>query len=373
MPTAAPREGPGAREPWQQFADALLFREVLRVRFPAGAKDGDLPGLLVDLERPNPRVDEALGMWRERFHRSLEGDSRFASIAHSARLDSEEAEVLALLAAVELDGRRERLAVYAQDSIHLPRISLGSLERLFPPTHPGPRAVAPDARLIRSCLVEVEEGGPWVTRMAYPASRVAWALAGDDSNDPALPIDARVHAGQEGAGREALVLVVGPDRATRLREAFARCGGSGFLVTTAPGEADAWRAVVREATVRALSVVLELDGEPSGEARFWMERAGHLAWAVCSSSELALERLPDRRWVEVHVDDGRATEEDWLRAFGRPDDVGRPLGREQVRLAGLAARGLDGDVEAAVRRLASGHLDALAVQIRPRRGWGELG
>jgi hypothetical protein len=383
-------DGRGPPEAWEAFADGILRGEALLSRVVRGIPHRDLPGLYVDDEDVDrilaelgapAEVPPALGAGllglvadrRGRFHLSLRNDSRFARMVGSATLSPDEAEVLALLAAVEMDERRQRLAVYVQDSVHLPRLALGTLDRLFPPPHAGVRAVAPDARLARAALVQVEDGGPWATRMASVARRAAWVLAGDDSPDQDLPQDAAMvdPAGADPGGED-LLLVVGPDRATRLGTAFRRCRGARFVVTPAPGTPEGWRAVVREATVSGRSVVLDLDRELSAEGRFWIERGDHLGWALCSSVELALDRLPERGWVEVREDDGRATPEDWALAFGGADGNGHRLGREQVRLAGLAARGLGGDVHAAVRRLASGHLDALAVQIRPSRAWTDL-
>jgi SpoVK/Ycf46/Vps4 family AAA+-type ATPase len=48
------------------------------------------------------------------------------------------------------------------------------------------------------------------------------------------------------------------------------------------------------------------------------------------------------------------------------------LDREQLRLVAAAAAAGDGDLTPAVRRLAGGHLDGVAVRIRPRRTWEDL-
>jgi hypothetical protein len=132
-----------------------------------------------------------------------------------------------------------------------------------------------------------------------------------------------------------------------------------------------WDALVREATATGAGVILEVAGELPPEARDRIERADHLAWGISSPTELAIERLPHRPWVDVRADDGAATEDDWRELLGA-DTPWRRLGREQLRLVGLATAALDGDVDAAVRRLASGHLDPMAARVRPARGWPDL-
>jgi AAA+ superfamily predicted ATPase len=373
-----------APEPWEQLADAVLRTEAAISRLRRGGPPPDLPGLFVDeadadrllaeLAAPSPVPDpgEALEPVREAFRGSLHHRSTFADLVRRADLSPEEAEVFALLAAVELDERRQRLAVYLQDSVHLPRIALGTLDRVFEPPHPGARAVAPASRLVRAGLVDVEAAGPWATRMASVPARAAWALTGDDSPDPDLPFGTELFEGRDAGGDVALVLAVGPDRTARLAAAADRCVGRRFLVTPVPDDATGWGAVVREATVGGFGVIVEAERELTPEGRERIERAEHLMWAISSSAELAVETLPRRPWVEVRADDVMATEDDWRRVLGDDRPPPHPVGREQLRLVGVAAGAMGGDVEAAVRRLASGHLDRMASRIRPTRAWPDL-
>src|SRR4051812_12994209 len=307
---------------------------------------------------------------RAALHASLDERTRFARIVRRARLSPEEAEVFALLAAVELDERRQRLVVYLQDSVHLPRLTLGTLRRAFGPDRSG--AVAPGSRLARACLVEVEPAGPWATRMASAASRVIWELSGDESPDPELPVGTELIESANRGGGGGMILAVGPDRASRLEAAADRCAGGRFLVSPVPETPQAWDALVREATVGGTGVILEPSHELSAEARDRIERADHLVWAIASPSELAVESLPKRPWAEIHVDDGFADAEDWRRVIGEEPPTHHRVGREELRLVGIAADAMGGDVDAAVRRLASGHLDRMAVRIRPARGWPDL-
>ena len=93
---------------------------------------------------------------------------------------------------------------------------------------------------------------------------------------------------------------------------------------------------------------------------------------LSSPGEQPLEALPDRPWQEIRVDAARPTPDDWRRALGRAPDPAYRLSREQLRLVAAAAAADGGQVAPAVRRLAGGHLDGVAVRIRPRRGWDDL-
>jgi hypothetical protein len=388
-----------APEPWERFADAVLRRAGLLCRVARGEPPRDLPGLYVDdadadrLLAELPGLDDGgesdhiaairrltdpvLDRSRVELIASLSGASRFAAIARAAQLSSGEAEVLALLAAVEVDDRRQRLLAYVQDSIHLPRVALATVSRFFPPPQVGVRAVSPGSRMALACLVETDGAGPWATRMANVAPRVAWALAGDDSPDPGLPFGAFMIEGSDRRADDTtrqppVVLAVGPDRASRIAAARRACAATGLLASPVPDSTPAWDALIREATVSGAAVILEIVGDLSPEARWRIDGADHLAWALASPSEIPLDQLPARPWIELRADDGRADEEDWARLVGDGALPPHPLGREQLRLVALAASALEGDVAAAVRRLASGHLDGMATRVRPARGWGDL-
>ncbi|HEV7864031.1 MAG TPA: ATP-binding protein, partial [Acidimicrobiia bacterium] len=236
-------------------------------------------------------VDQA----REVFRASLTQLSRFSLVARAAGLDEAEAEVFALLCAVDLDPRRQRLVAYVNDDVSHRRPTLHTLIRLFGPDHPGPLVVAADARLRRAALVDVAEDGPWADRAVAVHPTVVWALAGDGSGDPDLPA-AAVTAGEPAGEAEGapLVVVSGDDRIRRLQTAVAATAGSMFLLTPAPTESAGWSAVVREATLGCLGVVVEVDGELTIDGRRMIERADHLAWALVSPHELPIDQLPRR-------------------------------------------------------------------------------
>ncbi len=82
--------------------------------------------------------------------------------------------------------------------------------------------------------------------------------------------------------------------------------------------------------------------------------------------------MPALPWQEVRVASGEADERDWWQALGSPPDPRYPLSRDQLRLVAAASQGDAGRLAPAVRRLAGGHLEGLAVRVRPRRAWDDL-
>lgn len=393
---------PTAAEPWTVLADVLLQCEALVCRLAEGRPPRDFAGLFVgqeDLDRilatlpgldgPEPdrvaavraRVRTDVERARKDFADSLTGPSVFAALVRSARLGPAEAEALALLAAVELAPARQRLVAYVQDSVQLPQVTLATLARIFPGS--GATQVAPDSGLRRAELVEVSATGPWATRTCALPARVAWQLNGDRSADPDLPPGASRcltdHSGTPSAG---LLLVTGADRESRLRAVEDRWPERGRLLCAVPRNGAEWAATVREATLGDLVVVLDLAAPLDTAGRDAVARADHLSWALSSRPELPLESVPSLPWQEVRVASGEAGEEDWRRALGRPPDPAYRLDRDQLRLVALAVAAVeqeatavgagDGRLGPAVRRLAGGHLDGVAVRVRPRRTWDDL-
>ena len=122
-------------EPWATLADTLLQREALICRLAEGRPPRDFAGLYVaedEVERvlhSLPGLDgpsaeraaavraglaELVAAAREAFTAALAGQSRFATVVRTAQLPVPEAEVLALLIAVELSPARQRLVAYVQ-------------------------------------------------------------------------------------------------------------------------------------------------------------------------------------------------------------------------------------------------------------------
>ncbi|MGH9040350.1 MAG: AAA family ATPase, partial [Acidimicrobiia bacterium] len=331
-------------------------------------------------EDPDPAVaavaaqlEPVVAAVRAAFTAWLEEPSLFAAVAARAGLCAAEAEVFALLAAVEIDPRRQRLVAYVQDNVLLPRVSLATLRRLFPLPHAGALAVAHSGALRRAGLVEVEDDGPWAARAAFVPVPVVWALLGAPVDDPELPPGTSAIVSSEGDPAGAgLVLVTGPDRTTRRQLAARHAAGTAFLTAPLPASSAAWVALVRAAGLCGCGIILEVDDALPVEAREQIERADHLAWVISSPEELPIESLPERPWIEVRAPDGEADDEDWQRLLGTGRAGGHRLGRDQLGLVARAYEGLGGDLAAAVRRLAGGHLDRMARRIRPRRGWDEI-
>jgi hypothetical protein len=395
-------------EAWTVLADALLQREALICRLAEGRPPRDFAGLYVTddeverllatlpgLDGPGAervaavRADAAAPIIKARaaFAEALTPAARFGNVAENAGLTTGEAEVLALLLAVEISPARQRLVGYIQDSVQLPRLTLATLDRVFvEDDHVGARALAPRGGLIRSALARITGEGPWGTRTAEPAARLIWHLHGDDSPDPALPPGTIARPGDisgeadparrddgppsagDISGEAELVLVHGGDRESRLHA----LGGRRLLIVAPPETDAAWEAVIREATITRATVVLELTAALAAAGRDVIQRATHVGWVLSSQGEQPLESIPDRRWREIMVHDGAAGPADWQRLLGRDPDPAYRLSREQLRLVAAAAHADGGLVAPAVRRLAGGHLDGVAVRIRPRRGWPDL-
>src|SRR5262249_40080506 len=119
-------------------------------------------------------------------------------------------------------------------------------------------------------------------------------------------------------------------------------------------------------------VVVEIEDRISGDLRHMIERAGHIVWVLSSRRPPPVDELPDRPWREIEAPAGNATPEEWAELLGTSVDPVHRLTVEQLERVGGASRALEGDVDAAVRRLAAGNLDHLTRRIRPTRGWDDI-
>jgi hypothetical protein len=354
-------------------ADALLQRQALLCRAGDGLAPRELAGIFVDhgdverilrtlpgLDGPGPTdvsgllavVDPLVERAADRFRSWLpDGDEPLAAVTRSARLDTDTALTLALLAAVELHPDRQRLVMYIQDSINLPRLTHHWLGRILPTGAAALDSLCRGGSLHRARLTVEVGNGPWSARMVGTAPRLAWHLAAATGPDPDLPIGCRMVEGPAGGDTD-LILVPGADRTSRHRQAMRSLPGPRFLVTPLPCTEAGWDALIREATVTGCSVIVDVDGDLSALAAERIDETSHLHWGLCSPTELPVEALPRRQWREVRPHGGRD--------------------HEQLRLTAAARHGLGGDASAAVRRLARGHLEGLAVRIPPRRTWSDI-
>lgn len=381
-------------EPWEIFANGLLQAEAV-LRRMSGGPPNDLAGLVIGDTEIDRILDELPGLdgpaaeqvatvradldahispLRDAFHASLAKQSRFTTTARRAGLTLDEAEVLAVLTAVELGPAQQRLVAYVQDDVSATRVWLSTLERLFPGEHAGVRTLAEDARLRRAGLVVVPPDGAWGTRAASIPARLAWHLRGDESPGPELPRRSSIEpATKSHTGSADLVIVSGGDRASRHLAATRALRGEAFVITSPPADEAGWRALILEATLRGAAIVVDVeDTAARADSAHWIERADHLAWAICSADAAALESLPRRPWTELRLEHRLADEHDWQELLGEPPAMEHRLDREELRLVAAAYDGVGRDLDAAVRRLASGRLENLAVRIAPRRTWDDL-
>ncbi|MCC6438169.1 MAG: ATP-binding protein [Acidimicrobiales bacterium] len=328
-------------------------------------RDGDVPAhrAWAELGRAllaDPVDLEAVSQRRAAFRASLELDVPFSIVAANAWLDPDEAEVLAVLCAAEMEPGAGRL-------------TLGELARIAAEKGAPVLAVSPQSRLIGAALIKVGAEGRWAARPVSVAPAVCWALIGDPSQDPDLGPDLRLlQAPLDEVAQWRRLLVVGADRERRRQCALANAAGLRFLIGPPPEDEAGWAALVREATLRGAGIVVELEEPPDRLARRWLQAAGHLTWVLSSTVELALDTVPEDVWRELTAPDTTTTPHEWERAIGDPHASAHGLTAEQLRLVARAHAMVGGDIDAAVRRLASGAIDQLARRIRPRRGWEDL-
>jgi len=380
-------------EPWERFGSAVIEAEALERRISDGPPR-DLAGLVIEddevdrllgglpglsqHDEPIPQraeIAQRLDELRTALHASMDSESRFTNLARHAALERADIEVLAVLAAIDRSPARQRLLAYAQDDVSATRPWVSTIGRLFAGEHPGVLAVADDAPLRRAELVQIAGDGPWATRVVQLASVVTWYLAGDTSPDPARPkgvelLPAIVRRGAKEAPPQVL-LTHGADKTSRRLEA-ARQTGVTLLASVPASDDDGWRALVRDTTIRGAGILLEID-EPRlpAPAAHWIDRAAHLTWVISSKTPIEVRTLPTRPWSERALRTRMATTEEWAETFGKRPEHGHRLDPDALRLARIAYDGV-GDVDGAVRRLASGALDELATRIESRRGWESL-
>lgn len=357
-------------ETWEALADALLRGAAARRAPLVGPVElaslvAALPSFVADGGVP---ADDTVGVAR----RAVEQDrsSAFAGICANAGLDAQQAEMLALLVAVDGDADRSRVvAALHGDNTHRP--TLGLLAASFGADSSALAAVSGEGALARCGFTTLSSGRPWARTEVVLDPSVTWAVTAGALADDGLPAGLRAIDGDPAdADGDAFVLVVGTDPARRRQCAVANARGSRFLVSTAPADDTGWAALVRRATLTGRSIVVELDDELPADGRRWIERATHLGWAITSRVQLPVETLPERRWREVRAADPIATDAELQAAFGA-QQVEHRLTARQLELARRVWTG-DEPVSNAVKRLASGDLDRLAVRIEPSRGWADL-
>ncbi|MCU1501186.1 MAG: putative ATPase, partial [Ilumatobacteraceae bacterium] len=330
-----------------------------------GADELAIDKLAIDLD-----LDNDLDAARAAFRDELRGSTPFAALVFNAALTHAEAEVLAVAASCEIDRRLRRLVASGQGLRDATELTLDALARIFEDHEVGPRAFAPDGALRRAALVDVVPEGAWSDHRIVVQPSVIWALLGDTSRDPQLPGDLQ-HVAAESGGGEGVVVVIGPDRIRRRQQAATHAAGDRFLVSGDLQHDATWAALAREATITGAGVIVEIGDELPAHGKRWIERADHLAWAITSRTDVPLEQLPTRPWISVEAGDEMPTDAEWAAHLGETPRT-HPLTMTQLEQVSRAIASYGGDIDAAVRRLASGRLERLAVRVRPRHAWDDL-
>ncbi len=357
-PAIASDVAPDPASAWIEFGRALVAEAVVIRRGQVGTSD---------VMSPPGAVDEA----RAHLHAALAHPNPFSIIAGNARLNSDDAEVLALALACEADPDLHGLVGHLQDDPAKNRLTLGTVIKLFADGGRAVLALAPDARLRRAALVDVLAVGPWAEHAITVYPPVVWALVGDTSADPDLSLDLTEVTTYQGDGHP-LLTVSGHDRMRNREAAAHHCAGTRFIASPAPDSDAGWTALVREATITGRGVIVEVDDSLSVAGRRWIERADHIPWAISSLTDLPISDLPARPWVDVAVTAAEATDDEWLAALGPDVERTHRLTLEQLAKVSRAYPAVGGDLDAAVRRLVSGRLEHLARRIRPTRSWDDI-
>lgn len=351
--------------PWFAFG-----REIL-VQLARRTDDAEIESVAVD--------DESVVELRREFRADLKQAGHFATMAANAALPTEDAEVLAVLCAAESDRHCQRLVGAIQGDARHNRLSLGSIADAMGPGHRGARALGPESPLRRTALVDVTASGPWADHVAEVSAGFVWALLGDDAADPDLPFDVEQFdiapaPDDEPSAGHAVVVVNGSDPMRRRQRGAQLAVGDRYLCSTIDDTTDATvlGALVREATMTGRGVIVETDGSLPRPVRRWIERATHLAWVISSASGPPVKELPDRPWVAIEAGSAEPTDAEWAEAFGGDVPRTHRLTFDQMHRVARARAASGGDVDAAVRRLASGRLEELTRRIRPTRGWNDI-
>jgi hypothetical protein len=363
---------------WTDLPDALLQHAATSsggaVDALAGLRilDDEAARLVQELAVPplEPADDysEAVEAARRSFAECLDGPGQFAEIVRRADLDPIEAEVFALVCAIELDRRRQRLVAYVQDDVTKIRPTLQLVAAVG--GAPAVQALAEDRALRRAALIVVGGDAPWSSLEVRVPPAVTWALVGDVSLDPALGPDAHVLAvpsDHPDRSPVPLAVIAGADRTRRLQTGVLVSESDLVLVLDAPADAAGWEAAVRFATLHGLGLIVEVGDELMPVGRHSIERATHLSWCIASRVELPVESLPDRPWQEPAVGPALATSEEVDAVSGGGLGSGHRLTADQLRQLDRLGAVVDGDLPAAIRRLSAGPLEQLARRVRPTR------
>lgn len=374
------REGVQAPD-WFSFGRDLLVHAAQAVVDAGSAPDDQtMPGSGDDSSSSGASLDRAK---REAFEVSLSAPAPFATIVANAGLSTGEAEVLAVLAAAEADRHCQQLVASIQGDARSGQLTLGTIGDIFEHGHIGPLALGPESRLRRSALVDVAVAGPWASHVIELHRGVVWALVGDLSPDPDLPGDIESHDSSADPAEltpdsdqttRDLVVVNGSDPMRRRQAGALAAFGTRFICATVNADTtnDTWAALVREATITGQGVVIAVDSTLPAAGRRWIQRATHLSWVVSAPSGPPVYEMPTRTWSAITADSSPPTDDEWSGVFGPETPRTHRLTYDQMHRVSRSLQSSGGDIDAAVRRLASGPLEQLTRRIRPTRGWDDI-
>ena len=271
--------------------------------------------------------EAALDTARRTVGDALVSDAPFAALVTNLRLNRDETEALALLAAAEASWPLQRTVGELHGDLVRNRLSLGLLSVLFGPTHAGPLAVTPGSRLQHAAMVTVDTAGPWSDHLVMLHPSVVWALIGDVSIDPDLPVDATwVDDGSDDDalsgdvaehGGADLVVVSGVDR---MRRRIGRDRGRARRPLRLRQRAVDHRGVERRGPRgddhRPRSADRGGRQAVARRASRHPTRRRTSSWVVSSRRAPSISDLPERPWVEIEAPGGDATLEEWAAILG---------------------------------------------------------
>ena len=355
---------------WELFADEILRYGIVK-QGPVGddlAKQGLLLPGFKSRDALEKETDKNLSSAWKILESEISSKSLFATAIRLARADKHDAALIAVLSAVEIRPERRRVVAGLGGKTD-GTVTLGVLSHVLPESL---AAAAPDSRLMRSGFIHVSESGAWASREIHLASSLVWSLLGVQDRDPELPIDIEHISGVAGSGDAQVILVAGPDRSARRRRALMRLGAERAIALKGTDESTNWAAVVREATLCGAAVLVDVVDSVPPRIKWWIERANHLRWGILSENQIPLEQLPDRAWVDDHINDRVASAASVLQQMGGALGAGHRLTFTQLDQIRKSLPALGGDPSHAARRLVTGDLDRLTTRIRPSRSWDDL-